>query len=53
MKHIKIHTDEKLYECNECEKAFSSNYELTVHLRIHTAEKPCECKECGKLLDLA
>ncbi|KAJ8791473.1 hypothetical protein J1605_004278 [Eschrichtius robustus] len=41
IQHQSIHTEEKIYECKECGKAFK-------HQRIHTGEKPYVCKECGK-----
>ena len=45
---MRIHTNEKPYECDVCDKAFRTSGGLTQHKRIHTKEKPYECHVCDK-----
>lgn len=50
-KTYKIITNEngrKSYECNICEKQFTTLYNLKAHTGIHTGKKPFACKFCGK-----
>ena len=45
---MRIHTNEKPYECDVCEKRFRQSGDLQSHMRIHTNEKPYECDVCEK-----
>ncbi|CAG7818497.1 unnamed protein product [Allacma fusca] len=43
--HVRSH--EKMFECKDCNKHFSSKWYLSVHLKTHGGVKPYACEICG------
>lgn len=47
-RHIKRHTGEKKYACDQCDARFIQNSQLKNHMRIHDESISFDCKICGE-----
>lgn len=48
VRHLKVHSKYKPYQCPQCQKCFSTEDTLNQHKRVHSGEKPYECHICHK-----
>ena len=50
VKHKRIHSRERPFQCSECDKAFTQSSGLVSHMQTHTGEGPFQFDKTDKAL---
>jgi len=45
---MSVHTEDKPFKCQTCDKAFSNADALKKHMRVHMGQKPYKCHMCDR-----
>ena len=52
MRHTRRHSNDKPFQCTQCDKTFSQKINLKQHIRTHTGDKTFQCRQYDKTFTL-